>query len=55
MHKILTAAERKSLIQQHRQEREGKIRDRIKAVLTYDDGYSYREMDCPRLTERNFT
>ncbi len=44
MHKILTAEERKSLLKQHRHERDGKIRDRIKAVLAYDDGYSYSEI-----------
>lgn len=44
MHKILTATERKTLIKQHRQERDGKIRDRIKAVLAYDDGYNYSEI-----------
>ncbi len=36
--------ERKSLIKQHRHERDGKVRDRIKAVLAYDDGYSYSEI-----------
>jgi transposase len=36
--------ERKKLIKQHRHERDGKIRDRIKAVLAYDEGYSYSEI-----------
>jgi transposase len=40
----LTAAERKDLIQQHRKERDKRICDRIKAVLAYDDGYSYSEI-----------
>ena len=40
----LTDKERKNLIQRHRKERDGRIRDRIKAVLAYDDGYSYSEM-----------
>lgn len=44
MNKILTAEERKKLIQQHRHERNGKVRDRIKAVIAYDDGYSYSEI-----------
>lgn len=44
MHKVLTVAERKNLIKQHRQERDGEIRDRIKAVLAYDDGYSHSEI-----------
>jgi transposase len=40
----LTTRERKDLIQRHRKERDGKVRDRIKAVLAYDDGYSYSEI-----------
>lgn len=44
MEKILTAKERERLIQRHRKERDGRIRDRIKAVLAYDDGYSYSEI-----------
>jgi len=40
----LTDTERKNLIQQHRHERDGRIRDRIKAVLAYADGYSYSEI-----------
>ena len=40
----LTTRERKDLIQRHRKERDGKVRDRIKAVLAYDDGYSFSEI-----------
>lgn len=36
--------ERHDLIARHRRERDGRIRDRIKAVLAYDDGYSYSEI-----------
>jgi transposase len=44
MEKILTPREREKLIQRHRKERDGRIRDRIKAVLAYDDGYNYSEI-----------
>lgn len=44
MEKMLTLKERETLIQRHRKERDGRIRDRIKAVLAYDDGYSYSEI-----------
>ena len=44
MEKILTSKEREGLIQRHRKERDGRVRDRIKAVLAYDDGYSYSEI-----------
>ena len=44
MERKLTEKERKGLLIIHRQERDGKIRDRIKAVLAYDDGYSYSEI-----------
>lgn len=44
MERKLSYKERKDLITNHRQERDGKIRDRIKAVLAYDDGYSYSEI-----------
>lgn len=40
----LSTRERKDLIQRHRKERDGRVRDRIKAVLAYDDGYSYSEI-----------
>lgn len=44
MEKILTVRERVQLIQCHRKERDGRVRDRIKTVLAYDDGYSYSEI-----------
>ena len=44
MEKILTVKERVRLIERHRKERDGRVRDRIKAVLAYDDGYSYSEI-----------
>ncbi len=40
----LTAKERQNLIQRHRKERDKRVCDRIKAVLAYDDGYSYSEI-----------
>lgn len=44
MEKTLTSKERENLIKRHRKERDGRVRDRIKAVLAYDDGYSYSEI-----------
>ncbi len=44
MKRIITPKERERLIGRHRKERDGRIRDRIKAVLAYDDGYSYSEI-----------
>ena len=44
MNKILTAEERNHLVQQHRCERDKKSCDRLKAVLAYDDGYTYSEI-----------
>lgn len=44
MKRILTSKERENLITRHRKERDGRVRDRIKAVLAYDDGYSYSEI-----------
>jgi transposase len=44
MEKLLTSKERGQLIVRHRKERDGRVRDRIKAVLAYDDGYSYSEI-----------
>ena len=44
MERKLKAQERKRLLKSHRKERDGKVRDRIKAVLAYDDGYSYSEI-----------
>src|SRR5574338_388166 len=40
----LTDKQRQDLIQRHRQERDKRICDRIKAVLAFDDGYSYSEI-----------
>jgi transposase len=40
----LAPQERDNLKKRHRQERDGRVRDRIKAVLAYDDGYSYAEI-----------
>lgn len=44
MDKILTSKEREQLITRHRKERDKRICDRIKAVLAYNDGYSYSEI-----------
>jgi transposase len=44
MYNKLSKEIRNNLIAEHRKERNGKIRDRIKAVLAYDDGYSYSEI-----------
>jgi len=43
MKRRLTKKEREILLDRHRKERDGQIRDRIKAVLAYDKGYSYTE------------
>lgn len=42
--KTLTPIKREKLIERHRKERDGRVRDRIKAVLAYDDGYNYSEI-----------
>lgn len=44
MEKYLSTKERAALLQRHRKERDKRICDRIKAVLAYDDGYSYSEI-----------
>lgn len=44
MKKILNSEEKTQLIDRHRKEKDGRTRDRIKAVLAYDDGYSYAEI-----------
>lgn len=44
MGKILAEREREELKIKHRHERNGKICDRIKAMLRYDDSYSYAEL-----------
>lgn len=40
----LTIHERLKLEQRHKKERDGRVRDRIKAVLAYAQGYSYTEI-----------
>lgn len=44
MERILKMREREELIVRHKKERDKRICDRIKAVLAYDDGYSYSEI-----------
>lgn len=44
MYNKLSKEIRANLIARHRKERDGKVRDRIKAVLAYDEGYSYSEI-----------
>lgn len=44
MEKLLTTKEREKLIARHRKERDKRVCDRIKAVLLFDDGYSYTEI-----------
>lgn len=44
MEKKLTAREREKLILRHRNGRDKRVCDRIKAVLAYNDGYSYSEI-----------
>lgn len=44
MEQKLSSEERKYLVGKHRKEKNGKVRDRIKAVLAYDDGYTYSEI-----------
>jgi len=44
MKQKLSADEQAYLIAKHRKEKNSKVRDRIKAVLAYDDGYSYSEI-----------
>jgi len=44
MEKLLSPKEREKLINRHRKETNKRICDRIKAVLAYDDGYSYSEI-----------
>lgn len=41
MERKLSAQERIDLQKRHKKERDGRIRDRIKAVLAHDDGYTY--------------
>lgn len=44
MGRMLSKKERDHLIRRHRQERDKRICDRIKAILAYDDGYTYSEI-----------
>jgi transposase len=44
MEQILTEEQRVYLKQKHRRERNAIVRDRIKAVLAYDEGYSYSDI-----------
>ena len=44
MERKLTIKEREELIQSHRKERDKRLCDRIKAVLAYDDGYTYTQI-----------
>lgn len=44
MDRRLTAQERADLQKRHKKERDKRICDRIKAVLAYDDGYTYTEI-----------
>ena len=44
MERKLSTRERTHLMTYHRKERDGKVRDRLKAVLAYDEGYSYTEI-----------
>jgi predicted ArsR family transcriptional regulator len=41
---FLTGQEREQLKLQHRRERDGRIRDRIKAVLLYDEGWTPKDI-----------
>ena len=44
METILTTEQRKLLLARHRNERDKRVADRIKAVLLRDEGMSYREI-----------
>ncbi len=44
MENFLDQSEREYLQGQHKIEKDGRVRDRIKAVLLYDKGWSYRKM-----------
>lgn len=41
---FLGTEERKSLLEQHKKERDKRVCDRIKAVLLYDKGWSYEKI-----------
>jgi hypothetical protein len=40
----LTPPQKKALEEQHRREREGKIRDRIKVILLTDEGWEFQQI-----------
>jgi transposase len=46
MRRYLTSQERDNLKIQHRQERDKRVCDRIKAVLLADDGWDYKQIAC---------
>ena len=41
---FLTDQERAQLKSQHKQERDGRVRDRIKAILLYDEGWTPQQI-----------
>jgi transposase len=43
-HEFLTDADRRELRARHRQEKDRRVADRLKAVLLYDKGWSYRQI-----------
>jgi len=51
MEKLLTTKEREKSITRHRKERDKRVCDRIKAVLLFDDGYSYTELSTTLFAE----
>src|SRR5215204_6219207 len=44
MKHFLSLEERNHLKLQHKRERDGRVRDRIKAVLLYDEGWTYEQI-----------
>ena len=44
MKKFLNASERDQLTAQHRKEKDGRTRDRIKAVLMSDSGWTFKDI-----------
>ena len=44
MGEILSSETRQGLLARHRTERDGRIKDRMKVVLLYDDGWSFRSI-----------
>ena len=41
---LLEPHQRQELLKRHRTERDGRVKDRIKAVLLRDDGYTYEQI-----------